>query len=134
MLLFSDAHAMLLSIVQLAAKNNSEQVMKTTQALHTYYRVSNVANVCVTGLEGVSYLDNTDQRRVKAGAEGPTSVDQFVDRIYQSNGTMPLRIVDQFVDRIYQSNGMMPLGIVDQFVDRWVGTDQRRVSGGERLH
>jgi glucose-6-phosphate 1-epimerase len=81
--------AMLRSTVQLAVKNNSEKVMKTTQALHTYYGISNVAHVCVKGLEGVSYLDNTDRRQLKAGAEGPTSVDQFIDRIYQSNGMVP---------------------------------------------
>jgi glucose-6-phosphate 1-epimerase len=77
----------MLSGVQLVAENKSKAVMKTTQALHTYYRISNVSNVCIKGLEGVDYLDNTSQRQLKAGADS-TSVDQFIDRIYLSNGTM----------------------------------------------
>lgn len=35
------------------------------EALHTYFRVSEVQKVCVRGLDGVSYLDNTDGNREK---------------------------------------------------------------------
>jgi glucose-6-phosphate 1-epimerase len=49
----------------LTATNTGSAPFSFEEALHTYFRVGQAANVRVRGLNGVSYLDNTDQNREK---------------------------------------------------------------------
>jgi glucose-6-phosphate 1-epimerase len=55
--------------------------MSFTAALHTYFAVSSIDAVKVTGLEGVSYSDSL-AGGAKATQEGPVVFDREVDRIY----------------------------------------------------
>lgn len=65
----------------LETRNTGTSSFPLTQALHTYFRVSDIANVSVTGLEGHSYLDKLDGFARKTQA-GPITIPAEVDRIY----------------------------------------------------
>lgn len=68
--------------IDLITHNTSTQAFDLTQAIHTYFRVGDITQVKVTGLEGKSYLDKVEQFAVK-NQTGPITVNQEVDRIYQ---------------------------------------------------
>ena len=65
----------------LETRNAGPAAMPLTAALHTYFRVSDIANVTVTGLEGLSYLDKL-QGFARETQAGPIHVAGEVDRIY----------------------------------------------------
>lgn len=60
-----------------------------TEALHTYFAVSDIAKVEVTGLDAASYLDKLDGFARKRQS-GSIVVDREVDRIYESSATVSL--------------------------------------------
>jgi glucose-6-phosphate 1-epimerase len=51
--------------MELTAENTGSTAFSFEEALHTYFRVSDVERVNVRGLAGVSYLDNMDANREK---------------------------------------------------------------------
>lgn len=65
----------------LETTNTSPAPMALTEALHTYFRVSDVANAQVTGLEGRAYLDKLEGFARKTQS-GPIGFAGEVDRIY----------------------------------------------------
>ncbi|MEZ5818321.1 MAG: D-hexose-6-phosphate mutarotase [Hyphomicrobiaceae bacterium] len=67
--------------VALKTRNTGPNPFPLTEALHTYFRVSDIMNVSVTGLEGRVYLDKLDRFARKSQA-GPILVAEEVDRIY----------------------------------------------------
>ena len=62
--------------------------MKTTHALHSYYRVSDIAKARIHGLSKLSYHDNTDERKKKEGSAGDVIIDCETDRIYTGIGAL----------------------------------------------
>lgn len=66
----------------LEVRNTGAQPMPFTCALHTYYRVSDIGNVVVEGLQGVDYLDSAAGRVKKTEEQAAISIGQEVDRIY----------------------------------------------------
>ena len=65
----------------LETRNTGPAPFPLTQALHTYFRVSDIAAVSVTGLEGRSYLDKLEGFARKTQC-GPIAISGEVDRIY----------------------------------------------------
>jgi glucose-6-phosphate 1-epimerase len=51
--------------LELACTNTGKTDLRFEEALHTYNRVSDLANVRLQGLDGVQFLDNTDSNRAK---------------------------------------------------------------------
>jgi glucose-6-phosphate 1-epimerase len=51
--------------LELACTNTGTTPLRFEEALHTYNRVADVANVCLQGLDGVRFLDNTDSNKEK---------------------------------------------------------------------
>lgn len=72
--------------MQVTCKNNGSEVLPTTQALHTYFCVSDIASVSVVGLEGSPYLDNLAGRAEQPATGQPITVSEEVDRIYTKTG------------------------------------------------
>jgi glucose-6-phosphate 1-epimerase len=75
--------------MQLTVANHGAVPLAFEEALHTYYAVADVHEVTVTGLEGTTYLDKTDnfQAKVQHGAvtiTGPT------DRVYLNTASASL--------------------------------------------
>lgn len=67
--------------VALQTVNQGRAPFPLTQALHTYFRVADIARVSVWGLEGLDYLDKLDAFARKRQA-GPIGFGAEVDRIY----------------------------------------------------
>jgi len=67
--------------LELITRNRGDQAFTITQALHSYFKVGDISQVQVLGLEGDSYLD-----KVNGGAEkkqsGAVTIAGEVDRIY----------------------------------------------------
>ena len=65
----------------LETHNTGLAAFPLTEALHTYFRVSDIDSVSVTGLDGCSYLDKLDgfARKTQTGA---ITIPAEVDRIY----------------------------------------------------
>lgn len=67
--------------ITLATRNTDRDPFPLTEALHTYFRVSDISRVSVTGLEGCAYLDKLDGFARKTQS-GPIAIAGEVDRIY----------------------------------------------------
>lgn len=70
-------------------KNCGDQTFKFTSALHSYFNISHVDSVTVTGLEGVQYLDTLQEWR-SFSSDRPLSVNAEVDRVYRN---LPIEVV-----------------------------------------
>jgi glucose-6-phosphate 1-epimerase len=55
-------------LLELSVTNNGTDTFSFEEALHTYFAVGDVHSVRVLGLDGVTYLDNTDGNREKLQA------------------------------------------------------------------
>ncbi len=77
--------------LELTTTNNSDTNLVVEEALHTYFAVSDVAQVSIAGLDGATYLDKvagTDHVR----QDGDLMLNGRTDRVYESTG--PIRIAD----------------------------------------
>ncbi len=71
--------------IDLLTRNTGSEIFTVTQALHTYFAISDVREVSVLGLEDQPYIDKVDggARRVQSG---PVTFDGETDRIYLDQG------------------------------------------------
>jgi len=67
--------------VELNTYNNGSKPITIGQAFHTYFKVADVSNVLLHGLDDGDYLDKPDNfsRKVQ---HGPVTINEEVDRIY----------------------------------------------------
>jgi glucose-6-phosphate 1-epimerase len=65
----------------LTTRNTGDRPIAISEAIHTYFNVSDVANVLIGGLEGCSYIDKVDDSRRKI-QQGPVTIAAEVDRVY----------------------------------------------------
>jgi glucose-6-phosphate 1-epimerase len=84
--------------VELITRNKGDAPFTVTQALHTYFKVGDINQVQVLGLDGVRYLDKTDGGTEKTQV-GPVTIAQEVDQIYQNVTAAELVIADAIFDR-----------------------------------
>jgi glucose-6-phosphate 1-epimerase len=68
--------------MSLTTRNIDKKPLTISQALHTYFSVSNIKNVEITGLNGKPYLDKLDDFEEKM-TTGSIMISEEVDRIYQ---------------------------------------------------
>jgi glucose-6-phosphate 1-epimerase len=68
--------------MRLAVANDAETPLVFEEALHTYFAVADVHEISVTGLEPTSYIDKTDNFKVKPALNAPLTFTGFTDRIY----------------------------------------------------
>ena len=81
--------------VELVAHNTGNEEFVCGGALHSYFRVSDVTEIAVRGLEGCTYIDSLDLPYRKL-QEGPVTISAETDRIY----------VDTTADCIIDDPGM----------------------------
>lgn len=67
--------------LELSTFNHSDEEISIGQALHTYFKVKNVSNTTVYGLEDKDYFDKTDGFKRKTQS-GPVTINSEVDRVY----------------------------------------------------
>lgn len=77
----------------MTVKNTGAQPLYFEDAFHTYYKVADIHEVLVKGLETTSFIDKTDDFKVKPAAEQPLRFTQRTDRIYNDT-TAPITIED----------------------------------------
>ncbi len=65
----------------LTTRNTGDRPATISEAIHTYFTVSDVAKISISGLEGCSYIDKVDDNRRKV-QQGPVTIGGEVDRIY----------------------------------------------------
>jgi D-hexose-6-phosphate mutarotase len=70
--------------LQLETRNAGSAPFSLTQALHAYFRVSDITSASVTGLEGRSYLDKLEGFARKTQT-GPITIAEEVDRVYNGD-------------------------------------------------
>ena len=68
-------------IVELVTENTGQVMFEIGEALHTYFAISDVDKIRISGLEGCTYLDKVGdwQRKTQAGA---ITITAEVDRLY----------------------------------------------------
>lgn len=67
--------------VELVTRNNGTAPFVLGEALHTYFHISDLANMKITGLEGCDYLDKVGAPARRA-QQGAVVIESEVDRIY----------------------------------------------------
>ena len=67
--------------LELITRNTGTDSIVIGDALHTYFNVSDVSKISISGLEGCSYLDKVENFEQKQQS-GPVIIDQEVDRVY----------------------------------------------------
>jgi len=76
--------------LELCTRNTGSVELHVTEALHTYFRIGDIAAVAVRGLEGVDYFDAAAHAAgaapVDCRQQGPVRFDGEVDRVYASGG------------------------------------------------
>jgi glucose-6-phosphate 1-epimerase len=82
---------------ELVMTNTGSKPLRFEEALHTYYRVGGAEAVRISGLDGVAYLDNTDDNREKRPL-GDIAFTAQTDRAYLDT-THPVEIFDPILRR-----------------------------------
>jgi len=77
--------------MDLTARNGGSAAVTFEEALHSYLAVSDVRQVRVRGLEGVSYVDKTAASARRPGETGPITMAAETDRVYAgTTGTVTI--------------------------------------------
>lgn len=83
--------------LELTVINRGKTAMRFEEALHTYFRVGTVQGVMVRGLDGIAYLDKTDEFKEKS-QRGDVMFTGYTDRIY-TNTEGAVDVVDGALGR-----------------------------------
>lgn len=67
--------------IELITRNTGDRSFSITQALHTYFKIGDINQVAVLGLENNTYIDKVDNNQQKTQA-GTVTFDGECDRIY----------------------------------------------------
>lgn len=67
--------------VELVTTNTGDAPFELGEALHTYFQISDVDNMTITGLEGCDYLDKV-QDFARCTQQGGIKIESEVDRVY----------------------------------------------------
>ncbi|MCP4209846.1 MAG: D-hexose-6-phosphate mutarotase [Halieaceae bacterium] len=67
--------------VSLITINTEENDLTLTQALHTYFKVGDIGEIAVEGLDGCAYIDKMDDSKEKK-QQGTVTISEQTERIY----------------------------------------------------
>jgi glucose-6-phosphate 1-epimerase len=82
--------------LELSVMNRGTNPLRFEEALHTYFRIGDIHQARVHGLDAVTYLDNTDGNKSKRH-EGPLALTAPTDNAYDAEG--PADILDPVFHR-----------------------------------
>ncbi|CAD5204161.1 D-hexose-6-phosphate mutarotase [Pseudomonas sp. FEN] len=104
--------------IELTSQNQDDHPVSLSQALHTYFAVSDVRNVHVEGVDGLAYIDTADGWK-QVRQQGELRFAGETDRIYQ-NAPARLSIVDPTWERRIELNtqGSRSAVIWNPWIDR----------------
>jgi glucose-6-phosphate 1-epimerase len=78
--------------LELTVTNTGSNAFRFEEALHAYHRVGHIEKVRITGLDGVSYLDNTESNREKT-QQGDVVITKQTDNAYL-DAEHPIELLD----------------------------------------
>ncbi len=87
--------------LSLITRNTGNQKFSITQAFHTYFKIGNIAQAQVLGLEGCDYIDKAGGGNAQKQQLGAVTIESEVDRIYLGVGNI-LTIDDGALNRRIQ--------------------------------
>ncbi|MEN4053856.1 MULTISPECIES: D-hexose-6-phosphate mutarotase [Sulfurimonas] len=67
--------------ISMTTHNCDSREFLLTQAFHSYFQVSDIANVTICGLEGISFLDTLREKRYVENK--PIIIESEIDRVYE---------------------------------------------------
>ena len=67
--------------LELVTRNKGTQMFPVTQAFHTYFKIGDISQTSVLGLEGTDFIDKTDNSAQKHQS-GAVTINTEIDRIY----------------------------------------------------
>src|SRR5262249_40509475 len=70
--------------MELEVRNDSHEALIYEEALHTYFAVSDVREISVSGLEGTSYIDKTDGFKLKTQGDRPLRITKETEEVHQT--------------------------------------------------
>lgn len=116
---------------EVAANNTGSEEMSFTAALHTYFKISAIGNVAVSGLDGVTYTDSL-QGGQHMQQSGDVIFDQEVDRIYLAVPDSGVQISDSGSGAVFEVH---KAGFPDAVVwNPWVAKAQAMADFGDEEH
>ena len=83
--------------IELKTTNTDTDSFTITQALHTYFAISDIEGVTVTGVETTPFIDYTDDKKEKSEVSA-LEINQEVNRVYIPTDTR-CTIVDKVLNR-----------------------------------
>ncbi len=87
--------------LSLITRNTGKEKFTITQAFHTYFKIGNIAQAKVLGLEGCDYIDKVGGGNDQKQQLGAVTIESEVDRIYLDVGNT-LAIDDGVLNRRIQ--------------------------------
>jgi glucose-6-phosphate 1-epimerase len=78
--------------LELTVTNTGSNAFRFEEALHSYHRVEHIEKVRITGLDSVSYLDNTESNRKKT-QQGDVAITKQTDNAYLDT-EHPIELLD----------------------------------------
>lgn len=90
-----------LTLVLQVTNTSKDKVFTFEDCLHTYFNVSDIKEVRISGLQGVRYLDKVDGGAEKLETEDGFAISSEVDRVYQDTKST-VGIHDSGAGRIIQ--------------------------------
>ncbi|QQE10290.1 D-hexose-6-phosphate mutarotase [Planctomycetota bacterium] len=82
----------------LKVNNKANEILTYEEALHSYFKVSDIRNITIKGLEYDRYLDKMNDARPTEGSPDPINIDKEIDRVYL-NTAGTVEIIDPKMDR-----------------------------------
>lgn len=115
--------------LELSARNTDPACPLPLQpCLHTYFAVSDISQVELRGLKGVTYLDALDGMAEKIQVKDPIRVASEVDRVYE-NSPQTVEICDKSWQRIIRVEKEQSLSTV--VWNPWIAKSQRMADFGD---
>ena len=119
--------------ISLTSHNQGSEKVTISQALHSYFAVSDVRNVHVEGLDGLNYIETLDDWKTVPQA-GDLRFNGETDRIYL-NTPAKLSIVDPAWERRIEltSRGSRSAVIWNPWIDRAAAFSDMADDGWQRM-
>src|ERR1700744_27915 len=86
--------------LELIVSNTGSTEFRFEEALHTYYKVGDAGKICISGLDGTTFLDNTDANHKKT-QHGDVVMTRPIDNAYIDT-TSALELIDPIFSRRIQ--------------------------------
>jgi len=101
--------------LELTTKNCDKEAFSITQALHTYFKISDTSNIHVKGLEDKPYFDAlTCENKTQ---NGMIKIDREVDRVYQ-HVDKPIELIDKNKTITISSQGSDSAVVWNPWIDK----------------